>query len=105
MSVRDGVTVGVREGVLVEVKVLVKVGVIEGVDVCEAVAVGEKVAVDVNVNVAVAVGSRLAVAVPSPPVFGTTKPRSEISGCDELHRRFGKLKPHMAITISVAQIK
>jgi len=107
MRVRDGVTVcegvaeAVTEGVRVEVRVAVcegvaeAVGVIEGVNVCEALAVGEaegaKVAVGVN-------------AVPSPPVFGITTSGWESSGCEDLHRRFGKLKAHKAITRSVAPI-
>ena len=112
MRVREGVTVlegvaeAVTEGVRVAVEVDVEVGVIEGVNVCEAVAVG------VNVDVVVTVGSGLPAnevsavsAVPSPPVCGIRTSASESSGCDDLHRRFGKLKPHMAITRSVAPIK
>jgi len=109
MSVRDGVIVGVTEGVLVEVRVAVcegvaeAVGVIEGGNVCEAVAVGERVAVGVTV----AVGEKVAVgvnAVPSPPVFGITTSASESSGCEDLHSRFGTLKAHMAITRRSAPI-
>ena len=78
MSVRDGVTVAVREGVLVGVKVDVKEGVIEGVNV--KVEVGEKVAV--GVRVAVAVGSGLAangVRPPKPSSMPGTAPASSRS--------------------------
>ena len=113
MSVRDGVTVceGVAEAVAEGVRVAVRVdvcegvaeavGVIDGVNVCEAVAVGEKVAVGCGLCVSAAnAGS----ASPSPPVFGITTSASESSGCEDLHRRFGKLKAQMPITSSVAQI-
>ena len=110
MSVRDGVTVGVTEGVRVEVRVAVCEGVVEAVGVIEGVnvkvAVGERVAVSETVVVAVGSGpsSNAVSAVPSPPVFGITTSGSESSGCEDLHRRFGKLKAHMAITKSVAKI-
>jgi hypothetical protein len=113
MSVRDGVTVGVKEGVRVGVKVAVCEGVIvrvgeaeavtEGVKVCEAVAVEEEVCEGK------VVGSGLSVNTASsplaPPVFGISTPCSVRSGCKDRQMSFGTLKAPMAIARRIVQIK
>ena len=75
MSVRDGVSVGVKDGVCVGVRVDVEVCVVVADGVKVNVAVGESVTV--GVNVAEDVGSGLFVTVVVPlPVFGISRSAS-----------------------------